>query len=345
MKKIIDNLELLSSRELDCQIKTLQVALNHKKLNYSLNDIVLDSNAIRFDFKNINRSGLPINMILGSSSTMIMDFASNTNVDISYYTGLSDEEDFQAITDAISNSNCVMAITDRTALLKMLKPKLTKNLLATNIRPYHAILIYGVDTDKKKFLVCDLSTMDKKYHALWIDAEKLNSTRKGSFLDISINNDIYIIENCSGFKKTDSCHMLNKQIGLWRDSLVASESEFDKTYSYILNSNESDSKQERYLNVQTNVAVMSTSFDSSRTFYRNSFYEIFLSYYKGNSKDKLTSEIEDIVKIWKDFCFQVGEYRGKYTHKDILHIWNMINSAIKKETAFCSNFLSYNNTL
>lgn len=54
----IDKSSLSRKNKTDCRLKAFSIALNYEGISYSPSDIMLDANAITFEFLNFNKKGL-----------------------------------------------------------------------------------------------------------------------------------------------------------------------------------------------------------------------------------------------------------------------------------------------
>lgn len=343
MKLIVNNLDFSRCNGTsDCKISTFSTALRSQGIDYKDSDIILDSNALRFDFQNLNSKGLAVNTVLGATTNLIEEFAKNTGIKVNYFSGLDDKEEFELMADYISKSKCVITKVDRFGFFNLLNPRIFSNISSKRKLPCHTMMIYGVDTVKKKFLVSDLSTPEKKFHSVWLDADKVNQVRICEFLDWSINKDWCVIEDVSDYNKPDCESMLKIQIDELKSSIENSLEPLKKFVNYINDIDINDSKSMRYLTLHTWVLSMTTcGFDKSKFLYRNLFYDCFNEYYKGKNKDALLILLKGISDSWYKFCYELIEYRNNYTHYDLVQIWSSLITQAEKEIAFCNEFIAF----
>lgn len=342
MKLIVNNLDFSRCNgTCDCKISTFSTALRAQGIDYKDSDIILDSNALRFDFQNLNSKGIAVNTVLGATTNLIEEFAKNTGIKVSYFSGLDDKEEFELMADYISKSKCIITKVDRFGFFNLLNPRIFSNISSKRKLPCHTMMIYGVDTIKKKFLVSDLSTPENKFHSVWLDADKVNQVRICEFLDWSINKDWCVIEDVSNYNKPDCESMLKIQIDKLKSSIENSLDPLGKFVDYINNIEVDDVKSMRYILLQTKVLATTTcGFDKSKFFYRNLFYDCFNEYYKGRDKEDLLILLKEISNNWHKFCCDFIEYRNNYTQYDLVEIWSKLITEANKELAFCNNFIS-----
>jgi hypothetical protein len=342
MKLIVNNLDFSRCNGTsDCKISTFSTALRSQGIDYKDSDIILDSNALRFDFQNLNSKGLAVNTVLGATTNLIEEFAKNTGIKVNYFTGLNDKEEFELMADYISKSKCIITKVERFGLYNLLNPRIFNNISSKRKLPCHTMMIYGVDTIKKKFLVYDLSTLEKKFHSVWLDADKVNQVRVCEFLDLSINKDWCVIEDVSDYSKPDCELMLKMQIDRLKSSIENSLEPLKKFVNYINDIDINDSKSMRYLELQTWVLLTTTcGFDKSKFFYRNLFYDSFKEYYKGKDKENLLILLKEVSDNWYKFCYDFIEYRNNYTQYDLVKIWSRLITEANRELAFCNEFIS-----
>lgn len=346
IKLTIDKSQLNRKNRADCRIKSFAVALAMEGLYYTPSEILLDATALDFDFININPDGIAINALLGESSDLFEKFTENTGVNIAHYRGKDDNEDLEIICNAIRNGHCVMAMTDRYGLFRLLNPKIFRDISPNKHMTQHMIVIYGVDLEKKQFLICEVSSGIKKYHQIWIDIAKLNTVRKCDFLSVGINKDIYIIENTKGYIKPKPNRMLLLQINKLKSALSDNISKLYEFISFFENNYKLNNTLERYLLLQSQVLTITVGgFDKSQYFYRGNFLEIVNSVYIGDGKDEFIFQLFEIKNKWKSIVEQLILLSKGLNVGDVIKVWKSIISVAENEFSFCENFISEYNKI
>lgn len=345
MKLTIDKSQLNRKSKADCRVKSFIIALAMEGLCYTPSEILLDANAFDFAFVNINPDGTAIHTLLGVSSDLFEKFSENTGINISHYSDRDDAEDLEIIYNAIRNGHCVIAVTDRYGLFRLLNPKIFRNISANKHMTQHMIVIYGVDLEKKQFLICEASSAIKKFHSVWIDIDKLNAVRECEFLGLGIKKDIYIIENTNGYIKPNFNEMLLLQINKLKNALSDNIPRLREFVSFFENNDKMNHTLERYLILQSQVlAVTVGGFDKSQYFYRGDFLEIFSSIYAGKKRDDFILQLFNIKNKWKNIVEQLINLSKGLDSEDIIKVWKQIILVAENEFSFCENFISeYNN--
>lgn len=93
---------LIRKNKTDCRLKAFSIALNEEGIDYSPSDIMLDANAITFEFLNFNTQGPAINTVIGSSQDLFKKFSINTGVVIEHICSQNQQEDYEIICNAIA---------------------------------------------------------------------------------------------------------------------------------------------------------------------------------------------------------------------------------------------------
>lgn len=270
MKYVVNDFEFKHESDIDCRIATLRAVLEVEGISLSVAEILIMARAISFRFFDANAKipkKFPAMSLLGAKMDIIEEFSKYSGVNISCHRGQSSEEDFEIIKAAITNNHCVIAKGDRHGMPSVLSPRL---LNKTNVKTHmtqHYFIIYGVDTRKKQYLICETASTLEKYYHVWVDIEKLAQIRQCQWLDFDIDRDIYIIEDVKDFCGVDISRDFKAQVeGLEQDlqcSLTALE---DFLLQFGL---DSDEIYRRYLTALTRMLGLSMGgFDMSGYFYR-----------------------------------------------------------------------------
>lgn len=90
MKLTIDKSQLARNNKADCRIKSFIIALAEEGLYYTPSEILLDANALDFDFVDLNPNGVVIHTLLGVLPDLFERFSKNTGINISHYRDLDD---------------------------------------------------------------------------------------------------------------------------------------------------------------------------------------------------------------------------------------------------------------
>ena len=341
MKLKIDKSQLNRENKADCRIKSFVVALASEGIYYTPSEILLDATALDFNFIDLNSKGTSVYTLLGVSTDLYENFAKNTKINIEHYSNQSNEEDLELITNAISNGHCVMAMTDRYGLFRLLNPRIFRNISPNKHMTQHMIVIYGVDLKKKKYLVCEASSSLSKYHSVWIDIDKLNAVRKCEFLGVGINKDIYIIEETKDYKKPNQSEMVLLQIEKLRNNLTKSISKLLEFVLFFKQSCKKDNNLKRYLVLQSQVlAITIAGFDKSKYFYRGDFLKIFETVYTDSKKEEFILQISDIKSKWANIAEKLINLSKGLNYENVIEVGELIIIVAENELSFCESFIS-----
>ena len=268
MKYVIDNFSYKRDKETDCRITSLQTALKIENIDLRATDTLLFASAITFRFFNAaTKQKLPVMSLIGIRPDYIERFAENSGINIKCYKGQNFDEDATIIEEAIVNNHCVIAKADRYQLKCFLQPKLVDKITDKKHMTQHYFMIYGFDTDKNQYLICEPNSAISKFHHMWVDKDEINKARKCQWLDFDIDNDIYIIEDVSGYKLInyterlyvqleELCKSINESIPLLKDFLEQ------------FNNCKEDALKRYYIVLTKFLAMTMSGLDLSGYFYR-----------------------------------------------------------------------------
>ena len=331
--------ELKRNNKADCRLKAFAIALDKEGIHYSLSEIMLDANAITFEFLNFNKRGPAIHTVIGASQNLFNQFSMNTGVVIEHFCGQNEQEDFELICNAIENNHCVMALTDRYGLFRIFNHRMFSNISPNKHMPLHMIIIYGFDRKRNRLLICEPSTANSKYHSFWIDAHTLASIRSCEYIDLSINRDLFIIKDCSLYAKPNRETMLKMQMMSLQESLGNSISSLKDFLKFFEQKAVNDANMLRYWSIQTEVLSITTGgFDKTMRFYRGLLLEQFDEYYCWKDKLELRCHLQNIANGWVKFTNMLKNQHNQYSYQDLVNIWKDLIKEAESEQMFCKEF-------
>lgn len=334
---IVSNKFMLKrDKNVDCRINCLVSALDLEGIDYKPFQVLIASTALTFKFLDINPSGRAINTVLGVNPDLMRQFSQNTGIEIVHYTEKEDD-DFEIICNSIASNHCVMVNADRYELIRILYPRLKHKIPIKKHMTQHMFVIYGVDTIKKNFLICEPNSSLKKYHSFWVSSKELSKARHCQWLGFDIDNDIYVINSISNYKaKTNEEYFIDQMLSL-KDSVSNS---LPKIRNFIseFECATPNSVLEKYFVLQTRVLQMSlTGFDLSGCFYRellgetisslrdsmkvfeNDFFNITKKWLALSSKIKNANDFDSSINVWKELI-RIGEMEQQFCDKIINNV-------------------------
>lgn len=326
---------LKRDKNVDCRINCLVSALDLEGINYKPFEVLITSTALTFKFLDINPGGRAINTVLGVNPDLMKQFSQNTGIEIVHYAEKEDDVDFEIICNAIASNHCVMVNADRYELIRILHPRLKNRIPINKHMTQHMFVIYGVDTIKKNFLICEPNSSIKKHHSFWVSSKALSKARHCKWLGYDIDNDIYVINSISNYKVKNNEEYFMEQILSLKDSVSKSLpqirnfiSEFEcVTHNSVLG---------KYFVLQTKVLQMSlTGFDLSGCFYRELLRETISSF--GDSMKVFENEIIDITKDWLALSSEIKNANDFYY---AINVWKELIRIAEIEQRFCDKIIN-----
>lgn len=281
MKILVNGFSYHKIKKTDCMINSLIAALQVEGINISPAEALLLSKGIEFFFFDANTSGeFPVMGLTGVAVDFFDRFSKNSKIRLSHHSISDVNVDFETIANAIKSNHCVIAMTDRYEMAYAISNRLRNKISASKHMPRHCVLIHGVDTENRKFLICETMLASKK-HDIWLDYSTFDKVRICQWLDLSIYRDIYIVEDVSHFSTVNKEKLLYSMI----ESLILHIKESIRLIHNFVNKYQGDSDvSKRYIIATTKVIEMCLNgFDLSGYFYRGYLYDIVSNYCESDS--------------------------------------------------------------
>ncbi|HJH62481.1 MAG TPA: BtrH N-terminal domain-containing protein [Firmicutes bacterium] len=331
MTSVIENLSFCFGKSDDRRLRSLDTALRAEGISLETKDAALLSRSMRFQLFNCNTTGsYEVPILVGVDQHFFEQFISHSALPMEHKYGLSEKDDFQYIVSQIQSGHCVIIAADRFDLLRLMAPSIKQ--FGNRHIPLHTLLVYGVDTDAQRLLICETCSNYKKFYRLWVDAKQLFSARHNKCYDFEIQGDMY---SFSGDIATKDVEFDRKQAALDQISILCKDltealprlQDFCEEMKRI--SDNDTVVQRYYIGLFGLLKITLCGMDTSGYFYRSTLDRIVAPLMKNGMQLEMVRKIQ---KEWCDLSRVCKKIKGQpKDYQDIVQIWKKIEEIGRQE--------------
>lgn len=333
----VPNFSYIKNHKIDCYVNTLISALKVENITINEHEAMAISNGVAFKYIEGTKSDIPYMGFYPVIIDFFEQFAKRSNIKIKYYNYKDTKDDFDTIVDAISRNHCVTAVTDRFELSYAISNHFRYIYPEGLHMPHHYITIFGIDTEKKDFHICEpMLTLKKTDY--WLNYDVIDKSRICDWEGLSIYRDIYIIEDVSTYDPKTIIEQLNSQlIGLSEQIIecVSKMKEFMNLYFNFYRNNQAFINE----NIQKLIMCL-TSLDLTKHLYRNYLCNTVESCIDNN---KIVNSYKNISQEWYNIASKAEKLvpSNDYTIDTLSEISNKIIGIINDEYNLHQQTLEY----